>query len=335
MTFSLRFRCEELALDSKFLLESRFNRDCCLVEKTTPVFCVSYHEAEQLGLKLLVTSLELEKLKAEAKEEVRKNNELKYLLNFALKERDEAKNQLQNLLNTTEKNIPSFPHFHVDSPVKKPAAKANSSVTESNSLSETYNYHSHGSSPVDCLFDSIPSPEFSNINFVVSNHPLVQEPNVTISNSRVTSEVMPRFDEGSFAIDNLVRGRPLPQQGKFLQAVLDAGPLLHTLFMAGPLPRWRNPPQLHPAHIPPVSIKGCDTDIFAQKPPPNSARLPQRLLNLQPYAQMSCGSSQVFSAPMLNFANLASGSCLSNGSPMPSGLNASACVPFGKRQRLY
>ncbi|XP_073148132.1 uncharacterized protein [Henckelia pumila] len=294
-----------------------------------------YHEAEQLGQKLFVTSMELEKLKAEAKEEVRKNNELIYLLNFALKERDEAKNQLQNLLNTTEKSLPTIPHFHSESPVRKPAAKANSSVTESNSLSETYNYHSHGSSPVDCLFDSVPSPEFTNINFVVSNNTtLVQEPNVTNPNSRVTSEVMPRFDEGSFVIDNLVRGRPLPQQGRFLQAVLDAGPLLHTLFMAGPLPRWRNPPQLQPAQIPPVSIKGCDTDVFAQKPPATPGLLPQRLLNLQPYAQMSCGSSQVLSAPMLSFANVAPGSCLSDGSAMPSGLNAGACVPFGKRQRL-
>ncbi|XP_075521269.1 uncharacterized protein LOC142554485 [Primulina tabacum] len=294
-----------------------------------------HHEAEQLGHKLLVTSLEIEKLKAEAKEEVRKNNELIYLLKFALRERDEAKNQLQNLLNTTEKNLPSsIPHFQVDSPVPKPTAKANSSVTESNSLSETYNYHSHGSSPVDCLFDSVPSPEFTNINFVVSNNPLVQEPMGTIPNSRVASEVMPRFDEGSFVIDNLVRGRPLPQQGRFLQAVLDAGPLVHTLFMAGPLPRWRNPPQLQPAQIPPVSIKGCDTDIFAQKPPANSGLLPQRLLNLQPFPQMSCGSSQVFSAPMLSFSNVASGSCLSNSSAMPSGLNVSACVPFGKRQRL-
>lgn len=273
-------------------------------------------------------------MKAEAKEEVSKNHELIYLLNFALKERDEAKNQLQNLLNTTEKNLPSIPHFHDDSPVPKPAAKANSSVTESNSLSETYNYHSHGSSPVDCLFDSVPSPEFTNINFVVCNNPLVQEPNATIPNSRVTYEVMPRFDEGSFVIDNLVRGRPLPQQGTFLKAVLDAGPLVHTLFMAGPLPRWRNPPQLQPAQIPPVSIKRCDTDIFAQKPPANSGLLPQRLLNLQSYPQMSCGSSQVFSAPMLSFANVVSGSCLSNSSAMPSGLNASACVPFSKRHRL-
>ncbi|XP_073271033.1 uncharacterized protein [Primulina huaijiensis] len=293
-----------------------------------------YHEAEQLGQKLLVTSLELEKLKAEAKEEVRKNNELSYLLRFALRERDEAKIQLQNLLNTTEKNLPSIPRFHVDSPVPKPAAKANSSVTESNSLSETYNYHSHGSSPVDCLFDSVPSPEFTNINFVVTNNPLVQEPSGTIPNSRVTSEVMPRFDEGSFVIDNLVRGRPLPQRGRFLQAVLDAGPLVHTLFMAGPLPRWRNPPQLQAAQIPPVSIKGSDTDIFAQKPPANSGLLPQRLLNLQPFPQMSCGPSQVLSAPMLSFANVASGSCLSNSSATPSGLNVSACVPFGKRQRL-
>ncbi|KZV55211.1 hypothetical protein F511_12798 [Dorcoceras hygrometricum] len=269
-----------------------------------------YHEAEQLGQKLLVTSLELEKLKAEAKEEVRKNNELMYLLNFALKERDEAKNQLQNLLNTADKSLPSNPHFDVDGPVQKPAAKSNSSVTESNSLSETYNYHSHGSSPVDCLFDSVPSPEFTNINYVVgNNNPLVQKANAAIPNCRVTSEVMPRL---------FWMPAHFFTRFSWLARCLDGG-----------IPR-----QLHPAQIPPVSIKGCEADIFSPKPPANSGLLPQRLLNLQPYSQMSCGSSQVFSAPMLSFVNVASGPCLSNGSEMPSGLNASACVPFGKRQRL-
>ncbi|XP_073159071.1 uncharacterized protein [Henckelia pumila] len=49
--------------------------------------------------------------------------------------------------------------------------------------------------------------------------------------------------------------KSLPQNGKFLQAVMEAGPLLHTLLLAGPLPRWQHPPpQLNSTDIPPVAI---------------------------------------------------------------------------------
>ncbi|KAL5546289.1 hypothetical protein UlMin_005976 [Ulmus minor] len=57
----------------------------------------------------------------------------------------------------------------------------------------------------------------------------------------------PRFDpakdSGSSVIDSLVRGKTLPEKGRLLEAVMDAGPLLQTLLVA-PLPEWRNPPPL-------------------------------------------------------------------------------------------
>lgn len=298
---------------------------------------------EQLGQKLLCTTLELEKLKAEAMEEMRKNKEyvkqLIHLLKYAIQERDEARNQFHKLLNktmpltTTAKSFPSIPLFQSDSSLLKPGKAANSSITESNSLSETYNYQSHGSSPVESLFDAVSSPEFSNINLVV-NQPLVQDSNTMLSNNQVNSVVVPKLDQESLIIDNLAKGRVLPQKGKFLQAVLQAGPLLQTLLVAGPLPQWRNPPQFQPFQIPPVAIKGCETEVFSQKPASNVGQLSSRSLNLQPYAQMSCGSAQVQSAPMLNFANLASGTCLSNASLISSGMNTTGYAPLDKRQRF-
>ncbi|KAG6415135.1 hypothetical protein SASPL_122537 [Salvia splendens] len=55
----------------------------------------------------------------------------------------------------------------------------------------------------------------------------------------------------------LIDHRPLPEKGKFLQAVMKAGPLLQTLLLAGPLPQWRHPP-------PPL-------DSYQIPPPPLSA----------------------------------------------------------------
>lgn len=49
--------------------------------------------------------------------------------------------------------------------------------------------------------------------------------------------------------------RPLPEKGKFLEAVMKAGPLLQTLLLAGPLPQWRHPPPpLDTYQIPPPPI---------------------------------------------------------------------------------
>ncbi|XP_028793168.1 uncharacterized protein LOC114748864 isoform X1 [Neltuma alba] len=42
-------------------------------------------------------------------------------------------------------------------------------------------------------------------------------------------------------VDRLVCGKPLPQKGRLLRTVTEAGPLLHTLLLAPP-PQWRNPP---------------------------------------------------------------------------------------------
>ncbi|KAF8082841.1 hypothetical protein N665_0805s0011 [Sinapis alba] len=39
-----------------------------------------------------------------------------------------------------------------------------------------------------------------------------------------------------------VMGGVLPENGKFLQAVSEAGSLVESLFITGPVPRWRNPP---------------------------------------------------------------------------------------------
>lgn len=234
---------------------------------------------DQLGQKLLYTTLELEKLKSEAMEEMRKNNDyvsnLIHLLKSAIQERDEARSHLQKLITAAAAvNSPTmtmrakseiFPAIDDNNPHLKPA-KANSSITESNSLSETHNYHSHGgsggggSSPVvDSLFDAASPPEFSNMNPFVQDSggaAPFQNSNEFSNFSNVQIITMPKLDRGSMIVDSLVKGRALPQKGMLLQAVLQAGPLLQTLMVAGPLPRWRNPPQMQPFQIPPVAIKG-------------------------------------------------------------------------------
>ncbi|OIT06672.1 PREDICTED: uncharacterized protein LOC109223042 [Nicotiana attenuata] len=274
----------------------------------------SYQETmEEMRQKLLYTSLELEKLKMEASEEKRKNNEyvkqLIQLIKMAYQERDEARDQLQKLVNKINQAdlLNNHSQIQVDSSVIKPT-KANSSTIESNSLTETYNYQSQNSSPVESFLDAVTSPELSNINVADSNAmPFVSYTVVPQEMAKVD------LDPASLVIESLVKGKTLPQQGKFLQAVLESGPLLQTLLVAGPLPRWRNPPQFQPLHIPPVSIKGCEAGIVTQNNAANSS---------QPYFEMTCGSSQMLS-PYLGYQRLVS-----------AGENCNSFVHLDKRQRL-
>ncbi|OIT37407.1 PREDICTED: uncharacterized protein LOC109240787 [Nicotiana attenuata] len=268
----------------------------------------SYQEnIDETRQKLMYTNLELEQLKLEKSEEMRKNKEcvkeIIQLLNMACQERDEAKDQLQKILN-------KLSHVQVDSPLVK-ATNENSSITESN------NYQSHNSSPVESFLDAVSSPEFSNNNMADSNA-LAYDCNVRFSDNCV-----PTVDEATLVIDNLVKGKTLPQKGKLLKSVIEAGPLLQTLLVSGQLPQWRNPPQLKSFNIPPVSIKGFEAEIA------NLSCSVSRSL----CSQMSYGSQQMLSTSMLNFANSGSVSCLENQSLMSSGSNMNSFV-LGKRQRL-
>ncbi|CAL5388988.1 unnamed protein product [Camellia sinensis] len=173
---------------------------------------------DELKQKLLHTTLELESIKVQANEELRKNrdysNQLLQLLKITFHERDQAIDQLQKLQNHL--TIPQIqPH---NTPLPKPINSI-SSITDSDSLS------------TNSFFDSVSSPELSTINMPDSTN-----------------------DQACLVIEKIVEGKSLPRKGELLQSVLEAGPLLQTLLVAGPLPRWRNPPPpLQPFKIPPVS----------------------------------------------------------------------------------
>ncbi|KAJ3676519.1 hypothetical protein LUZ60_003931 [Juncus effusus] len=158
---------------------------------------------EELKQRLLQTTLELETLRSNSINELKKKddtiNQLINLVKLTTKERDEAKDQLNSVLSYLQsKNLNS----NSQQPV-------NSSLTDSDSLS----------SPVESFHHA----ESSYINHNNHNY-----------NSK--------YDNGSMMIDGLAKRRPLPEKGTLLHAVMSAGPLLQTLMVAGPLPTWRNPP---------------------------------------------------------------------------------------------
>lgn len=178
------------------------------------------------------------------KERIKSHETVKHLLSLlrtawqerdeALKERDEARNDLQALLNkilslkpiTTDHhhhghhtpNLPDFTNFYPPLLLEEPE-----------NISDTY-----------CLPNMI-----SNNVQGISDSPMISlaagaDHNPPHRASSPTSVVMDRL---------VGEGKALPEKGRLLQAVVEAGPLLHTLLLA-PVPQWKNPPPPLPLPLP-------------------------------------------------------------------------------------
>ncbi|CAL1386978.1 unnamed protein product [Linum trigynum] len=75
------------------------------------------------------------------------------------------------------------------------------------------------------------------------------------STSTSPNEQLETHHHRGSVVEELAADRTLPEKGKLLQAVKEAGPLLQTLLLAGALPQWQHPPpQLDAVEIPPVTV---------------------------------------------------------------------------------
>lgn len=142
----------------------------------------------------------------EASEEIKKYeetvNRLYKLLKRACQERDEARGQLQSLIRNFQPSTSSV---------------------KSNTISDT------------CSKSIVP---FSNGSCDLS---LSNEPKHQNKMKKHSINDASRDNGSSQVIEKLVCGKALPQKGKLLKSVTEAGPLLHTLLVE-PLPQWKNPP---------------------------------------------------------------------------------------------
>ncbi|KAK6136157.1 hypothetical protein DH2020_030091 [Rehmannia glutinosa] len=213
-------------------------------EQCSPLSWACYFQeegVEELKHSLLYSTLELEAAVISAHEEIsRKDDEivqLRGLLAKIIKERDEIQSKCQEL--DLEKQLlfqqvqilahsSKHHHHHIDNncPI--------SSGTTSNEDDNTTNHHDLSASDCDDNINVVPSPG--------------------------CKDTLPLQKSILDVTDRVTLKKPLPEQGKFLQAVMEAGPLLQTLLLAGPLPQWQHPPpQLNSIDIPPVTISSPTT----------------------------------------------------------------------------
>nr|GEY98272.1 hypothetical protein [Tanacetum cinerariifolium] len=174
---------------------------------------ISIMNIDELKQKLLYKSFELEATNEEIKRSSKSMKQMSQLLEVACQERDEARDQLQNLLNMILKHSNDQETFNATSPLTPNCfvgdqhhqgplmipTKANSCIMESNSLSEAYNHRSSH------VFDPIPSPEFSNINVKT---PYVQD-YTQISGISITlngSSNIPKVDKATMVMEHMIKG---------------------------------------------------------------------------------------------------------------------------------
>lgn len=175
---------------------------------------VSEQSVAELKQTLLATTLELEAAREELRRKEQSIAKLSDLVREVAKERDDARDQAQSLRLLAAQAAPPL---------------VTSSVTDSDC--------SLASSPVDPFFDPVTSAD--------NRRRCKFSPATPPAAPRQQQQRQPGAGLGSAAdaaLEMLAAKRPLPHRGRLLAAVMEAGPLLQNLLVAGQLPRWRNPP---------------------------------------------------------------------------------------------
>ncbi|XP_061347022.1 uncharacterized protein LOC133292615 [Gastrolobium bilobum] len=124
------------------------------------------------------------------------NMELFNVLNIVYEERDEARSQLQELMNKIMLPTTQASQSHDDFPVRIDSSISTRELSNNNNIIEVdYN---------------------NNVNVYINPHMMVPSEE-------------PKPDPATSVIESLAKGRALPQRGQLEQAVKDAGPLLQSL----------------------------------------------------------------------------------------------------------
>ncbi|KAJ6690506.1 hypothetical protein OIU85_006736 [Salix viminalis] len=218
----------------------------------SPLNCSRFYQDEgidELRHYLLYTT-ELETAIVSAKEEITRREfeifHLKDLISRAIKERNEAQIQCQELVLDKLALQQELLQKQQDNQQQKEFQHLKQ---ESASLTRTCS--SEDESKASDSINHSSSPDSSKVN--VPSQITDPKPQETLQSS------LPEV------ILKLAADKVLPEKGKLLKAVKEAGPLLQTLLLAGPLPQWQHPPpQLDSIEIPPVTISSPTARLIHQ-----------------------------------------------------------------------
>ena len=212
---------------------------------------------EELRHSLLYTTFELETTLLAAKEEITKREyeliHVKDLLSRTIKERDEAESRCKNLM--LEKFMLQEQlqqkQQQQQLQLQQQRQQQQQQLQQQQQQQQTASNNEDDSKGTDSSKHFASSDSDENIISSPGTDPILQPPLPQPLPSQATLKLVPK--------------RPLPEKGKLLQAVIEAGPLLKNLLLAGPLPQWQHPPpQLNSIEIPPVAISSPTPRLLQQ-----------------------------------------------------------------------
>lgn len=252
----------------------------------------------ELKQTLLATTLELETAREELKRKEQSIAKLADLVREVAKERDDARDQLQSLRLLAAQSAAAAA---VAAAAPAPPPLVTSSVTDSDC--------SLVSSPVDPFFDPVTSADRR-----CKLSPAT--PPASAAANKQQCQPGGGVGVGSAAdavLEMLACKRPLPHKGRLLAAVMEAGPLLQNLLVAGQLPRWRNPPTVRAPDT--LSLGAARAGYVAAPVPPAGSDA------------VTLASSACMKRPMAAAMSVL---------PMTPMMPAASCSPgfIAKRQRL-
>ncbi|CAK9313402.1 unnamed protein product [Citrullus colocynthis] len=235
-------------------------------------FCTHQEDGmEEIKHALLYTTLELETTIMSAKEEILRREceimNLRELLNRAIKEKDEVEAKCGKLM--FENLFLLDQHKNQEHEVT-PQSDSDSCKIFACSDSDDNTIQSSQTEPImgeTLLSKELPPTVWKNACH--NEKPLLsQELRPTVWKNACENEKPSLSQELPPAVWKNACEKPLPQKGKLLQAVIEAGPLLQNLLLAGPLPHWQHPPPLvDSGDIPPVIISPRPSHPPAQSSP--------------------------------------------------------------------
>ncbi|XWS43682.1 hypothetical protein CRYUN_Cryun16bG0124300 [Craigia yunnanensis] len=168
-------------------------------------------------------------------------HEAREQLNRSVAEISELKELLYKLLPSNSAETSSvISHVQPDNRNQE-ILKGNLDIKGSDTLSEAYNtYYDYSSSANGDSRTLFNASLTDSSNLALLKKSFVQESGGRIQFGQFSSNDLAVYP-ASKVIDILVMGKPLPEKGRFLEAVIGTAPLLETLIIIGQLP---NPPPL-------------------------------------------------------------------------------------------
>lgn len=163
-----------------------------------------------------------------------------HLWRLAVQERDEAREHLKQslaelsriqehfntILLSEEQQI--IPHYY-------------SETTDETADHQNYSYNNFSSNSPS-RFSSASSMDLVSNSTVYSSPETYDSDCYSIRSNQMGFAFQEKEDFETLVLENIGLGRVLPENGKFQQAVIEAGSLVESLFITGPIPKWRNPP---------------------------------------------------------------------------------------------